>query len=360
MTINRRAILGSCALLAANPARALARQRLAEPFTIRQDRWRRIKALSSAAPPAVDICPPPPSPIEGIKGTYFYSNQNHSIVDSELHSKWQQQREPLLSFIVGVENEVEKWLVSGGTDRRAAACAASWLGAWADANALLGFFNGQGMNGLRWCTVGLANAYLNIRLTKEIGGERRIRIDRWFGKLALRCRASAPAEHNNHYFWAAAATASAGVAFNDFKGFDWAMQCGRVGAHEISDGGTLPLELARGRRALGYHCFALSALLILAEYGKANGIDLYDENGQAIARLVDFILRNMDDPAEITRITDKKQVWGGPSDGSMAWAEIWQARFPDERLLPVLKKLRPLRMAYMGGNQTLMFGRRAI
>ena len=57
--------------------------------------------------------------------------------------------------------------------------------------------------------------------------------------------------------------------------FDWAMAAYDNGVNQIRPDGTLPLEMARGRRAFHYHLYALAPLVLLAEFGEANQLDLY-------------------------------------------------------------------------------------
>lgn len=354
----RRTVMSGLAALAALPLHSNSPGGLRDPFATQADRWHRIKSLGSIAAPPRSICAPVASVVRDLVGTTYYTDSKGSVVDPAREAEWRRQREPILSFTQAVEQQTATWLATLGTALQPADCAGRWLDTWARANALNGTFNSQGRAALRWCTAGLANAYLNIR--SAIHRDRRTRIERWFGSLGRRCRIQVPLPNNNHRFWAAAAAAAAAVAANDEEGLAWAIEVGRDGLNEVSDEGVLPLEIARGRRALSYHTFAMSALLMLAEYAYVNGIDLYKENDQALSRVVDFIIRNMDDRAEVTRLAGVQQEWKAPSDGTLAWAEIWYARFKEPRLVAPLIRLRPLEMDYLGGNITLMFGRKLI
>ena len=52
--------------------------------------------------------------------------------------------------------------------------------------------------------------------------------------------------------------AAIGEAANNRSDFDWAMATYDNGVDQIQPDGTLPLEMARGSRALHYHLYALA------------------------------------------------------------------------------------------------------
>lgn len=358
MIDRRAALVGGAALLAA-PSLALAREAtLRDPFGPLPDRWRRIRALGQPLPPTPGTCHWMPPPVMGLIATTFYTDRQNSVIDQSRHALWERQQAPLLSFIERAEQGIATWLASLGRDETTARCAIGALDDWARARALSGTFNGQGEAAVRWCMTGATIAYLNVwRDNGLVDPERKARIGAWLGQIGRSSRARAAQLHNNHLYWAAAAAITTAVAANDRRTFEWAIQVGRTGANSVAANGTLPLELARGSRALGYHCFALSALVLIAEFGAANGVDLYSENDHALRRIVALILRNAHEPSEISRLAGSRQIWQGPEAGPFGWAEIWQARFPSRALGEILQTLRPLIVPYMGGNQTLLFGR---
>ncbi len=61
-----------------------------------------------------------------------------------------------------------------------------------------------------------------------------------------------------------------------------------LGLDQVTPTGDLPMELSRGSRALEYHLFALAPLATLDLMGRANGVDLDEENSDALGRLVQF------------------------------------------------------------------------
>ena len=156
-----------------------------------------------------------------------------------------------------------------------------------------------------WVVGAIAIAYLKIRETgfatpqqtrnhRQLDAERR-RTDN--SNIMTRTkRAGHGDSQNNHLYWAGVELAAIGVAANNRKDFDWAMATYDNGVDQIQPDGALPLEMARGGRALHYHLYALAPLVLLAEFGEANHLDLYAHANGAIHRLVNFSVAGLQDP----------------------------------------------------------------
>ena len=116
----------------------------------------------------------------------------------------------------------------------------------------------------------------------------------------------------------------------------------RLGVDEITDEGLLPKEVARKEKALGYHIFSLAPLVMMAEIGERNGIDLYGYRDGAIHRLVRTVAKGVADPH-----TFEELVGGKPQEldkrrpgWNLAWAEPYLARFPDPQAWSLGEALR--------------------
>src|SRR5690606_19191074 len=108
---------------------------------------------------------------------------------------------------------------------------------------------------------------------------------------------------NNHLNWAALAVGAAAIAGQDRALFDWAVAKSRIALAQIGPDGTLPLEVARAGKALHYHLFAVTPLVVLAELAAANGIDLYGEGDGALRRLVVRVVTDLEDPRYMVALT---------------------------------------------------------
>ena len=93
----------------------------------------------------------------------------------------------------------------------------------------------------------------------------------------------------------------------------------------------MPLELDASALALHYHLFALAPLVMLAELGEANGVDLYDEGDGAIRRLADRVIDGLARSGTLRgRRRRRPAVNRPPPRGAdLAWAEPYYARFHD-------------------------------
>jgi len=96
--------------------------------------------------------------------------------------------------------------------------------------------------------------------------------------------------------------------------------------------GTLPLEMARGSRALHYHLYALAPLVLLAEFGEANHMDLYARANGAVHRLVNTSVAGIQDPAPFAKATNVPQeVPKTISGGQIGWAPPTRSAFQTQR-----------------------------
>jgi poly(beta-D-mannuronate) lyase len=155
---------------------------------------------------------------------------------------------------------------------------------------------------------------------------------------------------NNHSYWAGVELAAIGVAANNRADFDWAVAAYDAGVKQIRPDGTLPLEMARGRRALHYHLYALAPLVMIAEFGEANGLDLYAHSDGAIHRLADVSITGLSDPELFAKATGVQQeVSARPSGDQIGWAPPYEHRFPNPQLAKFIASAPNLSVYYLGG-----------
>jgi poly(beta-D-mannuronate) lyase len=155
---------------------------------------------------------------------------------------------------------------------------------------------------------------------------------------------------NNHSYWAGVELAAIGIAANNRRDFDWAVAAYDAGVEQIQPDGTLPLEMARGGRALHYHLYALAPLVMIAEFGEANGMDLYAHSGGAIHRLADVSVAGLANPELFAKATGLRQeVPTRPSGDQIGWALPYEHRFPNPQLAKLIANAPTLSVYYLGG-----------
>jgi poly(beta-D-mannuronate) lyase len=309
-------------------------------------------------------CEPPPVPMRDIVPESFYTDLAGSIIDPERYAARTRIVKPLGDFGSGVTRMADRWLGSKPPQPEAARCALDWLDVWARAEAMLGRVTNQGGYERKWTLAAVAQAYLRLREAPGLDSGAKARVKGWFARLAKEVRTYYDRRatsrrtdiRNNHLYWAALAVGATGIAINDREHFTWAIEQYRFALTQIGADGKLPLEVARQGKALHYHLFAVMPLVMIAELGAANGLDLYGEHDAALRRLVSRAVEGLHDPSYFERLTGTRQDLDPLSGWHIAWAEIWYARFRDPTLLDLLRHYRPARNTWLGGDATLAFG----
>lgn len=327
------------------------------------------RRLAVGKPSGLYACLEIPQPERDIQAMVYFKDKANSLIDPDQFARNKNAVRGVEDFARGVQGIAEAYLRSAPADGSIAQCALDWLAAWAESDAMLGEMSSrQSLYERQWMIVGLGIPYLIIRDEPTLSPRKKALVRDWFVKLlaalrdpptprdlsdSLRIRDS----RNNIQNWAGAATMVAAVVLNDRPAFDAAVESYKRGIDEVAPDGSLPMELARLSRAQHYHIFALQPLVLMAEIGMRNGVDLYSYREGAIHRLADLVIRTLDDPKWFENRASAPQEWiGKPSGALFAWAEPYYARFRDRRLEPYLNKYRPCRYLPFGGDATLAYG----
>jgi poly(beta-D-mannuronate) lyase len=303
-------------------------------------------------------CPAPrPLPHDFVTNSYLMDSK-HSIPDLLLQEKHNESVAGIEDFSRAVVKAADAFQTKG---RRAAAeCVASLLESAASQQALIGSMKGhqavyvQGSNLGAW-----AIAFLKVRESGVVSDEQSKRITAWLRRLAQENRAyydarrqrSGPNDaYSHHLYWAGFAVAAAAIANDDRELFQWAMDAYRQGVNDIGQDGTLRMEMARGQLALRSHLRALAALVMLAEFGEVNGVDLYAEGNFAIRRLVRRCVVGLQDPSFFQQQTGVIQVTEPEiQPWEISWAQPYTRRFPSPEISGLLAKASRLNYTMLGG-----------
>jgi poly(beta-D-mannuronate) lyase len=248
-------------------------------------------------------------------------------------------------------------------DAGAAACALEWMDAWAFNEGLLGEVSRPlGMAARDRAVVGLAIAYLKLRDEPTLAAEKKDLVEAWLAAVVTsragqRGQPPGAAATDERAYWSALALMAAGVAAGERAPFDSGVESVRRGLADVASDGTLAWALRRGPAALHAHAAAMTPLVMAAELGIANGVDLYVERDGALQLVARRVIDGLDDPGYFARAAGAAQ---SPADSlgpaELAWMEPYYARFRDAKLPRWIARNRPLKNPDLGGDMTLAFG----
>jgi poly(beta-D-mannuronate) lyase len=290
-------------------------------------------------------------------GFYRLDDPTHSIIDPARQEAYIKSSGVVKNVGLAIVAAADDYRNSGS--RSAAQCAMTQTLTLAQDHALAGkMSSNQAYYVQGWVAGAIAIAYLKIRDAGLATPQQSEAIASWMQSVGEQTKqyydAHKKAGHgdgqNNHLYWAGVELAAIGVVANDRKDFDWAMAAYDNGVDQIKPDGSLPLEMARGGRALHYHLYALAPLVLLAEFGEANQLDLYAHANGALHRLVNFSVAGVQDPAPFVKATGVPQESSKPLTGDqIGWAPPYLQRFPDPALERLVQAAPSLSVYYLGG-----------
>ena len=303
-------------------------------------------------------CPAAPAFAKTLEMGSYYTDAHMSVIDPVKQAAFQAASDAPTKLAQAVSKAADSYRATGSRD--AAGCVYSLLEAAAKAGAWSGRMPTlQGTYVQNWTLSGVAISYLKVRQSGVGQREQDVAIHKWFGAMAAQVRAYFDAGEsnprsdawNNHIYWAGLAVAAEGVSVGDAGAFRWGMDTYRRGVDSIQPDGSLVAEMYRGQMALHYHLYALGPLILLAEFGEANGRDLYAEDGGAIHRLVKLCTAGLADPTIFEKRVGVKQVVSLPYVGEdIGWATPYVQRFPNAELEGMLAKAPWVRYTSWGGE----------
>jgi poly(beta-D-mannuronate) lyase len=304
-------------------------------------------------------CNVPPALPKDIVAYDFYSDAKHSIIDPTRYAAYTAAAKRFDETTHVAEAAADSFQATGSM--AAANCVLQVLVTNARAEAMSGTMASNQSNYVQNWTLGaLAITWLKVR-SAEPGSpaDRKLIVD-WLHTVAgqvhdyftARNAKGTTDSSNNHYYWAGFAAMGAAIASNDHSLFDWSVSTYTDGVGRIQPDGTLPLEMARGQRALHYHLFAIAPLVTMAEFGTVNGLDLYTRNHSALSLL---IYRSLGGLINNQYFADKAGVpQDTPDKGKVKSEDIiavtpYLRRYPNAQLSELLSSVTRKPYNYLGG-----------
>jgi poly(beta-D-mannuronate) lyase len=290
-------------------------------------------------------------------GFYRLDDPTHSIIDPVRQEAYRKSSDGVKNVGLEIVRAADDYRTSGSS--KAAQCAMTQILTLAREHALAGkMSSNQAYYVQGWVAGAIAISYLKIRGTGFATPQQTETISTWLNSVGRQTIAYYDAHkkvgqgdsQNNHLYWAGVELAAIGVAANNHDDFDWAMATYNTGVDKIQPDGTLSLEMARGRRALHYHLYALAPLVLLAEFGETNRIDLYSRANGALHRLVKVSVDGLQNPALFAKATGVEQEIPSTTDADhIGWAPPYLRRFPNPALERMVQASPNLSVYYLGG-----------
>ncbi len=305
-------------------------------------------------PSAAQACDLPPPALQGLDVPRFYADRTGTVEDPVLKALQVRGTAPVRAWLSHVTREADSSLrrASPSLGAYKARCAVEWLEAWAARDALLGTMaTKQAEAERRWTLAGAALAYLKVRAHAE--PHQQDTIERWLRRLSARAAAAfqaSGAKPNNHLYWLGLGLAATAVATEDRARWAEARTILDQGAAAVQADGTLPLELARGRRALHYHVFAAMPLVSLAYLAQVHGETLPRRTMDALDRLVARTVAGLQDPDDFGRRAGVPQE--APVRAGAGWLQLYERLTRTPLVIPAPET--PAGHRWLGGNVLLL------
>ncbi|MCB1519947.1 MAG: alginate lyase family protein [Hyphomicrobiaceae bacterium] len=279
-------------------------------------------------------CAPPPPTIVDLHMARPYDDVAGTTANDALKARHAAEAAPLKAFLTAVTRSADDAMRARSRTPTLpagyrAACGLSWIAAWARGGALLGrMATKQAEYERKWDMTGIALAYLKLR--SFASKSERAAIEPWLLQLANATRRffdSPGHKRNNHWYWQGLGLGAVALATDTPAMWTEAHAIYRDALADIADDGTLPHEIARGRRALHYHVFAATPLVVLAELAARRGEDWYAEAGGRLHRLVETTRAGLADPRSFSaRAGVPQEHRVSPGSG---WMQLYDARFAE-------------------------------
>lgn len=247
-------------------------------------------------------------------------------------------------------------------------CFVVWLRKWARDGALLGQSTTHtGKSVRKWVLASISAAYFRVKhespdLFHGQESDQKI-IESWIKTIADLVIQEWPVDVatkkiNNHYYWAAWSLVASGLAVDDRKYFEYGLSIYHLFENQITEEGLLPNELVRRSRALNYHAYALSPLVMIAAFAHYNEVSVSTGKNSALTKLAETVFHGLSDPKSFESLTGAKQEISLNSATNYAWLEPYCAVATcSTAMLFEVDKRRPLQSTRMGGDLTAMFSK---
>lgn len=257
--------------------------------------------------------PVPPRVLETYS-KYDQSDRSRSVINAAAHSERKRIVQPIRNSVRAITVLAQRVSANGEQSRQHMDCLLRNMDRWAMAGALTAMKTSDAvLSRDRWVAeIALVLAQLKQRY--DFGPKRSALYKDWLHSIAQSTvdaysyRLGPKSKTNNHRYWAGLAVAAIGVFSDDETFSRWGWRSFEIGACQVDKNGYLPLELARGSRALEYHLYALRPLAALYNLRNDFRSTVEFQCFDGFERLRDATLRSLQNPNAFENYAGVRQV----------------------------------------------------
>jgi poly(beta-D-mannuronate) lyase len=270
--------------------------------------------LLAAGAAGASACPAPPPAVIDIEANRYYTDKHNSVIDPVLRARNIAAVKPIDTFLDAVARDASSYQAAPDKAVVDARCGLAWMAGWAKEKALLGkMSSNQAYYQRKWTLGGLALSY--ARLKPAAGEAQKQAIEPWLKALAEATMLHADAytgARNNHYYWEGLAVLAAGAVTGEARHVAWGRRVFDEAMTHVAADGSLPREMERAGKALHYHLFAVTPLVMMAS--------ILDVHSPRLDQLVSFTLAGVADPSPLEARTGFAQE---RPNGPLSWKVVY-------------------------------------
>lgn len=271
-------------------------------------------SMSSVEKPPVCLNIEAPPRSLATKSKYDQNDSSKSTIDEVALASRDKTVQPIRNAVRALTTLAYASSDDLGTTIARAECVLHNADRWAKAKSLTKMHTTDAyLSRDRW----IAEIALAVRISGThvgISAERKALYADWFGVVAkdtieaYSLRLGPKSRTNNHRYWAGLSVAAIGFLLDEAQFKTWGKMSFEIGACQVDGFGLLPIELARGEKALDYHVYALRPLAAIMKLAEEAGEPVQSKCLDGFHRLASRTRQALQDPADFERLAGLRQT----------------------------------------------------
>lgn len=273
-----------------------------------------LPGISSVEKPPVCLNIEAPPKSLATKSKYNQADSSKSTIDEDALAARDKTVQPIRNAVRALTTLAYASSEDIGTTTARAECVLHNADRWAKAKSLTEMKTSDAyLSRDRW----IAEIALAVRIAGThvgISSERKALYADWFGVVAkdtieaYSLRLGPKSRTNNHRYWAGLSVAAIGFLLDDTEFKTWGKMSFEIGACQVDGFGLLPIELARGEKALDYHVYALRPLAAIMKLAEDAGEPVQSKCLDGFQRLASRTREALQDPADFEKLAGLRQT----------------------------------------------------